>query len=367
MLVYVRLIVMMALSLFVTMSSAAEIRVGQSIDMTGENGDLGKDFLAGARVYMDYINGNGGVRGKKIVLDVRDNQGSVEKSNQITHDFLTKDKVDVLFGYYGDNVVEATLANPEFEHGDTVLIAPFSGVNVAQNAHVYFMRPSYAQEIKAALDYLKTLGLTKVAVVYAADSYGQNGLQAMKSSLRGSSLQLVAEQSLRENNAADTAAAIQKIKSGGAQTTLMILETLPAAAFVKTYHPMSPGALLIGLSLINHQTLMEIAGKASAGVVITQVVPHPGNFSMASVRELDKLMKKYRDEAPSHLTMEGYLAAKWLVKGLMQADSGKQLGQAVANTHNLDLGGYYLTVNSAHRASDYVDITAISARGGLLH
>jgi ABC-type branched-subunit amino acid transport system substrate-binding protein len=130
---------------------------------------------------------------------------------------------------------------------------------------------------------------------------------------------------------------------------------------------MSPGALLIGLSLINHQTLMEIAGKASAGVVITQVVPHPGNFSMASVRELDKLMKKYRDEAPSHLTMEGYLAAKWLVKGLMQADSGKQLTQAIANARNLDLGGYYLTVNSSHRASDYVDITAISARGGLLH
>jgi hypothetical protein len=34
------------------MSYAAEIRVGQSIDLTGENGDLGKDFLAGARVYL---------------------------------------------------------------------------------------------------------------------------------------------------------------------------------------------------------------------------------------------------------------------------------------------------------------------------
>lgn len=367
MLVYLRLMIVMAFSLFVTMSYAAEIRVGQSIDLTGENGDLGKDFLAGARVYLDYINGSGGVHGKKIVLDVRDNQGSVEKSNQITHDFLTKDKVDVLFGYYGDNVVEATLAYPEFVHADTVLVAPFSGVNVAQSTHVYFMRPSYAQEIKSALEYLKTVGLSKVAVVYAADSYGQNGLQAMKVSLRGSSLQLVAEQSLRENNVADMTAAIQKIKSGGAQATLMILETLPAAAFVKTYHPMSPGAVLIGLSLINHQTLMEIAGKASAGVVITQVVPHPTNFSMASVRELDKLMKKYRDEAPSHLTMEGYLAAKWLVKSLQQADGGKALNQAVANTRNLDLGGYFLSVNAAHRASDYVDITAISARGGLLH
>ncbi len=367
MLIYLRIFLLVGLSLFAATNYAAEIRVGQSIDMTGENGDLGKDFLAGARVYVDYINGSGGVHGKKIVLDVRDNQGSVEKSNQITHDFLTKDKVDALFGYYGDNVVEATLTNPEFVHSGMVLVAPFSGASVAQNANVYFMRPSYAQEVKAALDYLKTLGLTKVAVVYAADSYGQNGLQAVKSSLRGSSLQLVAEQSMRENNAADMAAAVHKIKSGGAQTTLMILETLPAAEFVKTYHPLSPGALLVGLSQINHQTLVEIAGKAAAGVVITQVVPHPANFSMSSVRELDKLMKKYRDEAPSHLTMEGYLAAKWLVKTLMQADTSRQFNQALANTRNLDLGGYYLTVNPAHHASDYVDITAISMRGGLLH
>jgi hypothetical protein len=107
---FLRTAVLISLVLCSAWSAAAEIRVGQSIDMSGVNGDLGKDFLAGARVYIDSINSAGGVHGKKIMLDVRDNQGSVEKSNQITHDFLTKDKVDVLFGYYGDNVVEATLA-----------------------------------------------------------------------------------------------------------------------------------------------------------------------------------------------------------------------------------------------------------------
>ncbi|NOT16836.1 MAG: ABC transporter substrate-binding protein [Sulfuriferula sp.] len=364
---FVRAAVLISLVLCSAWSAAAEIRVGQSIDMSGVNGDLGKDFLAGARVYIDSINSAGGVHGKKIMLDVRDNQGSVEKSNQITHDFLTKDKVDVLFGYYGDNVVEATLALPEFVQSGTVLVAPFSGVNLGKAEHVYFMRPSYTQEIKAALDYVKTLGLTKVAVVYADNAYGKNGFAAAKSVLQSGGVQLVAEQLLRENNDADTQAAIRKIKTSRAQATLMILETLPAADFVKTYHPLSPGALLLGLSQINHQTLVEIAGKSAAGVVITQVVPHPASFTLSVVRELDKAMKKYRDEAPSHLTMEGYLAAKWLVKTLMQADAPKQLNQALMQTRNLDLGGYYLTVNGTHRASEYVDITAISTRGGLLH
>lgn len=347
---------------------AAEIRVGESIDLTGPNGDLGKDFLAGARVYFDFINGNGGVRGKKIALAVRDNQGSITQSKQITQDFLTKTPVDVLFGYYGEGIVDATAEDKLFIQSGMPLIAPFSGVTLAHTGNIYFMRPSYIHETQAALKYVQSVGLNKVAVIYSFNAYGQSALQAVKTALQGNPLQLVAEQAMRENNAADMTAAIQKIKSSSAQATLMIMETLPAAEFVKTYHPLSPGALLIGLSQINHQTLMEVAGKkAAAGVVITQVVSHPANFSLASVRELDKLMKKYRDESPSHLTMEGYLAAKMLVKTLERGDTPKQINQMLSTVRNMDLGGVYLNASPDHHLSTYVDITAISSRGGLLH
>ncbi len=347
---------------------AADIRVGESIDLTGANGDTGKDFLAGARVYFDYINSNGGVHGKKIVLDVRDNQGSVAQSRLITQEFLNKNRVDVLFGYYGEGVVEATAEDKGFTQSDMPLVAPFSGATLANPGNIFFLRPSYLQETQAVLKYVQNLGMSKLAVVYSPNAYGRSALQAVKSELQGKSLQLVAEQAMRENNAADMSAAIQKIKSGGAQATLMILETLPAAEFVKTYHPLSPGALLLGLSQINHQTLIEVAGKkAAAGVVITQVVPHPANFSLAAVRELDKLMKKYRDEAPSHLTMEGYLAAKLLVKTLERGDAPKQINQSLSNLRNFDMGGFYLNSGANHRVSNYVDITAISTRGGLLH
>ena len=349
-------------------SMAADIRVGESIDLTGANGDLGKDFLAGARVYFDYINTNGGVHGKKIVLDVRDNQGSVVQSKLITQEFLNKNRVDVLFGYYGEGVVEATAQDKAFTQSDIPLVAPFSGVTLANPGNVYFLRPTYIQETQAVLKYVQSLGMGKLAVVYSPNAYGHSALQAVKTELQGKSLQLVAELAIREGNAADMSVAIQKIKSSGAQATLMMMETLPAAEFVKTYHPLSPGALLLGLSQINHQTLIEVAGKtAAAGVVITQVVPHPANFSLAAVRELDKLMKKYRDEAPSHLTMEGYLSAKLLVKTLERADTPKQINQMLSGLHNLDLGGFYLNSAANHHLSNYIDITAISTRGGLLH
>lgn len=347
---------------------AADIRVGQSIDLTGANGDLGKDFLSGARVYFDFINSNGGIHGRKIALEVRDNQGSVVQSAQITKEFLNGNRVDVLFGYYGEGVVEALSQDKLFDASNISLVAPFSGATLAHTGNIYFLRPSYVQETQAALNYVQNVGMRKLAVVYSNNSYGRATLLAVKNALRGSPLQLVAEQAIREDNASDTATAIKKIQTGAAQATLMLMETLPAAEFVKTYHPLSPGALLLGLSQINHQTLMEITGKTAAtGVVITQVVPHPANLSLAAVRELDKLMKKYRDEAPSHLTMEGYLSAKLLVRTLEKGDTSQQIKQTLSSVRNLDLGGFYLATEADHHLSRYVDMTAISSRGGLLH
>ena len=120
------------------LAAANDIRVGQSIALSGAHGDVGKDYLAGARVYFDYINSKGGVRGRKIVLDARDNADSPEKSAQITRDFLGKDKVDVLFGYYGEGSLTSVLQDKAFTQSGMALVAPLSGAPLVTLGNVFF-------------------------------------------------------------------------------------------------------------------------------------------------------------------------------------------------------------------------------------
>src|SRR5258708_16327025 len=91
---------------------AGEIRVGALIDEFGVNADLGKDYLAGARTYFDYINAKGGIRGNKISMTVKNDGGNPAETLRLTREFIEKDKVDLLFGYIGDEGVQALSTDP---------------------------------------------------------------------------------------------------------------------------------------------------------------------------------------------------------------------------------------------------------------
>jgi branched-chain amino acid transport system substrate-binding protein len=98
---------------------------------------------------------------------------------------------------------------------------------------------------------------------------------------------------------------------------IVLGDTAVLGNFAREFPFKQLGVLIGGLSLVNHTALMEIAGpQAIKGVVLTQVVPSPQREGVPIVREHVRAMKKFRDEPPSHLTLEGFIAAKMLVESL---------------------------------------------------
>lgn len=353
-------------------AAARDIVIGQSIDISGPLGYIGKDYLAGAKVYFDYVNSNGGVHGQKIVHLAVDNEGSAEKSSRISRNFLSRQKVDILFGYFGEGSTEEVLHSAEFRSSHVPLVAPLSGIDARDGAgNVFFVRPSYAGEAKKLVSHFIHLGISRFAAVYAANAYGTAALAAVEEELGSRRMGLVGKYPVgQDGNGLD--AAIKATLASKPQATVVILETLPAAQFVKAYRKQDAGAYIFGLSQINHETLFEIAGQdLAAGVMISQVVPNPSNRALPIVAEHEKIMKIYRDEAPSHLSLEGFIAAKMLVNALRKVDKGftpAQLAAALKDMKSTDIGGYHLDFSALrNRGSNYVDINVISRNGRLLN
>ncbi|MEN6587334.1 MAG: ABC transporter substrate-binding protein, partial [Sulfuricella sp.] len=353
-------------------ADARDILIGQSIDISGPLGDIGKDYLAGAKVYFDYINSTGGIHGRKIVHIAVDNGGSAEKSAQISRNFLAKQNVDILFGYFGEGSMDELLRNPEFETSKIPLVAPLSGIELKRgNDHIFFVRPSYASEARKLVGHFLSLGITRFAAVYAADSYGSSALAAVEGALKSKNMALMGKYPVGQEQAG-LDAAIKSTLASKPQAIIVILETLPAAQFIKAYRQVDAGTYIFGLSMINHQTLFEIAGKdLAAGVMLSEVVPHPSNWSVPVVAEHRKIMEIYRDEAPSHLTLEGFIAAKMLVSALRNIGKDftpAQLTAALKETKSMDIGGFYLEFSPlSNRGSRYVDINVITRKGRLLN
>lgn len=351
-------------------AAARDIIVGQSVDLSGPLGYLGRDYVAGAKVYFDYINNQGGIEGRKIQLLTRDNTGSAEKSAEISKEFLGRQKVDVLFGYFGEGSVASLLKLTAFESSHIPLVGPLSGQHLdAVSANVFYVRPEYAVEAKKLVAYFLQQGVKRFAVVFADDEYGKTVKTVVEAELKARQGELLGSYPIgAAGEGMDQAVGACREKKP--QATILALQTLPAAQFVKAYRKNNSGAFVMGLSLVNPQTVYEFAGsEAATGVMLAEVVPHPNDPLVPIAVEHTRLLKKYRDEPASHLTLEGFIAAKLLVAAMRSAGrnfTAEQLSSVLANQRDQDLGGFFLSFgDKQRRGSSFVDINVIDRAGKL--
>jgi hypothetical protein len=151
---------------------------------------------------------------------------------------------------------------------------------------------------------------------------------------------------------------------------LVVADSVATANFVRSWRESDTATFIVGLSIVNHATVLELAGpKRAVGTLLTQVVPDPTKSHEAIVGEHLRLMRKFRDEPPSHLTLEGFLAAKTLVTALRRARKGAtraEIATALRSMDKVDLGDVYVRFSDRQRGYSFVDISFLRANGTLL-
>ena len=222
--------------------------------------------------------------------------------------------------------------------GRIALVAPLAGGSppAAIAGNVFFVRPTYEAEMRQIETHFRALQVTRFAV-------------------------------LHEDQLEDLAA----VQKQNAQALIVLAGTVRTAEFVKRYLPRDPGVMIVALSTVNHRTMFELLGpKLAHGVMVTQVVPNPGLPDSTLQKEHLDAIRKFRDEPPSHLTLEGFMAAKVLVEAVRRAGASPTRESILASMQRMgrvDLGGF--TVDLSRNGRDhgaFVDIAMIRRDGGLL-
>src|SRR3569833_2670070 len=100
--------------------------IGQVIDLSGENGAIGRDYVAGIKTYIDSMNAKGGMFGFWLFFFVRDDQGKPELSAKLTAELIDNEQIEFLIGGVGDATTKAILDNPAFKRSNLILFAPLA-------------------------------------------------------------------------------------------------------------------------------------------------------------------------------------------------------------------------------------------------
>ncbi len=342
--------------------------VGQAIDLSGPNGSIGRDYVAGITTYFDAINTKGGINGRKIAYIVRDDHGVPAESAKLASDLIKLDHADYLLGGIGVAATQAIVAAPAFAASNHVLFAPLADSLSTSRARVLFWRPSIEHEFQFILAYFGNLGIKNVGIAYQETPSNQASYQFVVAELkkRGMTLSGVAKLSGTPKERDEQALALSKT---GTQLVLAISDTIASGLFLKEFRKHAPAVFVAGTSLINLDTLSEVAGsKGTAWTVFSQVVPNPSAGASALQLEHIDMMKKFRDESLSSVTLEGFAVGKTLVKAIRMDGPGHvDLQSFIAHKSAIDLGG--MTVSPAgkdNNLSAYVAIALFKQGGGLM-
>lgn len=335
------------------------IVIGQVIDLSGQSSANGRDYVAGIKTCFDSVNAAGGIRGRKIVYVVRDDHGAPEVAARAASDLIEREHVDYLIGGATDDVTRAVMQAPAFMRSKQVLFAPLAGSDQLDQARVMFWRPSFDAEIQHLFAHFARLGIHSVGIAFQDTPANQAAYRKLSERIALSKLTLAGAIRIDANGAqfAKAAANLAAKKPG---FVMVIADSIGTGLFLKEFRKHAAQTFVAGSSLVNLTTLLELAGPtASDWTVFSQVVPNPASGATPLQIEHLKMMRKYRDETVSSLTLEGFAAAKALVKTIEQARPGSRTVRqdVIARRAAIDLGGMLVVYSpNSNHLSSHLDI-----------
>lgn len=367
-------IAMAALAIAVAGSAFAQsegpIRLGQSAPMSGPNQELGNEFRAGALAYFNGVNARGGVAGRPIELVSLDDGYEPDRTVANTKQLIDRESVVALFGYIGTPTSNAAL--PLFTQAGVPFIGAFTGAESLRNPPnplIFNVRASYFDETERIVDHLTRLSITRIAVFYQDDAYGQAGLAGVERAMSRRNLKVVATGTVVRNTA-EVSDAVRRIGAADPQAIVMVSTYGASAAFIKAMNAAGHNPMFANVSFVGSKALSRELGPAGRGVVITQVVPFPWDMRQLVVREYQAAMRQYGLGDPSFTSLEGFIAAKVATEALRRADkplSRAALTRALATLEDWDAGGFRVTLARGAQAQRFVDLTVIARDGSFLH
>ena len=326
--------------------SARHVTLGCSIALTGPLGQAGIEQVAGMKAAFAELNQAGGVFGREIQLEVKDDGYVAARTLQNVTAMLAAQSAFALISPLGTANTAAIL--PLIEGKGIPTVGPVTGapsLRTAEQRHVFFVRPSYRDETQRLVQQVGDMGLKRIAVVYLDNPFGKEVLSDMTKALEAAQVERAGEFALAVDgkNAVELADQV----AAGSPSAVLLATTGPAnTAFMLAFRARAAGVPMAGLSVTVISSEMPKLGAATRGMALVQVFPDANSQKSVLVRKFQSTMKN-TGAAPAYLSsasaLEGWINAQVMIEGLKNAGKDltrERLRTGLASVRSLSFGDF---------------------------
>jgi branched-chain amino acid transport system substrate-binding protein len=297
------------------------IRVGMIVDLTGPLAFIGQEISAGAELYFQHVNEQGGVHGRNIELIVEDDGYQPPRTVAAYRKLVDVDGVFCLLGNVGTATTMAIM--PMLKDEGIPLMGPMafsSALYTPPHRYVFTVPLSYpaqswvmVQRIADSPDAAEA----RLGVVYQDDDFGLDGLEGLREAAAHYGLTIVAEEA-HQRGATDFSTTVLNLKR--ADPTHVILWTVlrETAAVLQEAHQLGWMPQFFVNNTAADNRLVGLAAEALRETNVLFVTNwDPSNPKMSTYLEL--LRTQAPDKEPAYYHAAGFTEAQVLVEALERA------------------------------------------------
>ena len=299
-----------------------EVVIGATTPLSGPAAAWGTTAL-GAEAWAKYVNEQGGVHGRKIRVELKDDGYNPGRS--VANVTEMKDSVFALVGLLGTAVLNANKDN--IAEAKLPTIWPYGNPQVFAKQpreklkYVFMVYPDYGDEGEFLVQQAAKLEKAKkVAVFFQNDDYGKGGLEGVKRGVRGlgGAVSIAAEVSYEVADRELGTHAL-KIKDSGADTVVFYSTVTHGANLIKEmakvgYRP----KIFASFPLGDRHTMFRLLGDLWEGAYYNVTGAVPGEPEADRIIEI-LLKQEPKFKGRESFALAGAVAMMATVEGLKRA------------------------------------------------
>ncbi|PLY06245.1 MAG: amino acid-binding protein [Arcobacter sp.] len=297
------------------------IILGASVPKSGIMKEWGKSVEVGSNAYFKYVNEKNILSNdRKIKLITLDDKYEPDLTFENTKKLLERKDLFALYGFVGTPTVKNIL--PLLEDNELPFIAPFSGASFlrnTENKNFINFRSSYKEEIEDLVNYLHLKrNISKFAVFYQNDDYGEEGYVSLIKALEKKKLQLQGEGTYKRNTLS-IKHAFTEIRNSEPEAVIMVGSYNANALFIKRAKKDEKlkDTIFCNISFSDANEMIKNLDFKTENLLFSEVVPSYNDSKIDVIKEYKYLMRRYYPEEPlGFISLESFLSAKIVVKAL---------------------------------------------------
>lgn len=310
-----------------TASGSGPIKIALVDAQSGQLASLGAWELKGTKLAVNQWNAKGGIDGRKIQLDVYDDQGDPTTGTTLARKVASRGYI-AMFGTAESSVTQAM--NPILEQAQIPSITSGQSPAIAElgSPFQFFNGPTSVTYDDTLADYLvKTKGYKSYAMISNNGSYGTGEHDAFKAALDQRGITPTDDKVVTEDQK-DFSSVLTSIRSHKPQVLFIGTEEVEAGLIAKQARELGITAVFAGAAPIATPVYVQTAGAKNAEGSIAST-PYISNDATPAAQQFAAAYRKaYHETAELH-GAKAYDGAQIFLNAL-KATGGKG-GQALAD------------------------------------